>query len=230
MKRHKKIVKRALLIICCFIIAGLILYVGVNIHVRHFAEEYIYSEEEINNLSDLDCIIVLGAGVRPDGSPSHMLESRLNMGIRLYENNISEKFLLSGDHGRKNYDEVNNMMNFILENTDIDRKDIFLDHAGFSTYESGYRAKAIFKVEKAVIVTQKYHLYRAIYTARKNGVEAFGVASDDRDWPGILIHKFRESLAIFKDFWYCVFNIKPTYLGEAIPVSGSGILTHDIVD
>ena len=108
------------------------------------------------------------------------------------------------------------------------KESVLLDHAGFSTYESAYRAKAVFGVEKSVFVTQKYHLYRTVYNARKNGIEAYGVASDNYEWPGMMYYRFRESLAIFKDFFGCLFNVKPTYLGEMIPVSGTSEATHDI--
>ena len=157
-----------------------------------------------------------------------MLESRLAKAIELYNAGVSPKILMTGDHGQKEYDEVNNMMKYVLANSDIKKENVFLDHAGFSTYESAYRAKAIFNVNKSVFVTQKYHLYRTIYNARKNGIEAYGVVSDDYQWPGMLYYRFRESLAVFKDFFACLFNVRPTYLGETIPVSGTAEATHDI--
>lgn len=223
-----KKLKKLLLVCLVCVLTGILAFVTVNIYVISYSSKYIVTVEEAIKLENIDCTVILGAHVKQDGRPSLMLESRLDKGIELYEAGVSEKLLMSGDHGQHEYDEVNNMMSYVLGKSDIDKDDVFLDHAGFSTYESAYRARKIFKVNKAVIVTQKYHLYRAVYTARKNGIEAYGVASDDYSWPGMFYYKFRESLAIFKDFWKCVFGVMPTYLGEEIPVSGSADATHDI--
>ena len=225
----KKLKVFLLICLACALTAAVV-FAAVNIYVIAYAGKYIITPDETAILENTDCIIVLGARVKADGSPSLILESRLDMGLLLYKNGVSGKILMSGDHGRGEYDEVNNMMNYALENSDIDKESIFLDHAGFSTYESAYRAKEIFRINKGVIVTQKYHLYRAVYTARKNGIEAYGVPCDDYGWPRMAYYKFRESLAIFKDFWKCVFNVSPTYLGDTIPVSGSALETHDKKD
>lgn len=223
----KKIIKKVILWLSILAAVGIAVFSAVNIYVISYTSKYIITAEEASSLEDVDCITVLGAHVKNDGNPSYMLESRLDTAIELYNKDVSNKMLMSGDHGRKNYDEVNNMMDYALRECDITKENVFLDHAGFSTYETAYRAKYIFKVEKSVFVTQKYHLYRAVYNARRQGIEAYGVASDDYEWPGMYYYKFRESLAIFKDFWYNLFNVKPTYLGEAIPVSGTSELSHD---
>lgn len=224
----KIVLKRILIVSIIFFAVAIIAFASVNIYVISYASRYILTTEDASNLSNVDCITVLGAHVKEDGSPSYMLESRLAKAIELYNAGVSPKILMTGDHGQKEYDEVNNMMKYVLANSDIKKENVFLDHAGFSTYESAYRAKAIFNVNKSVFVTQKYHLYRTIYNARKNGIEAYGVASDDYQWPGMLYYRFRESLAVFKDFFACLFNVRPTYLGETIPVSGTAEATHDI--
>lgn len=224
-----KFIRNLIKVFSIFVVFGIICYIGINIYVKSYADKYILSQEELEKIDNIDCITVLGAHVRSDGSPSLMLESRLKSAIELYNDGISDKMLLSGDHGRGEYDEVNNMMRYVLENSNISDENVFLDHAGFSTYETAYRASEIFRVKKAVFVTQKYHLYRAVYDARKNGIEAYGVFCDDLDYPGMTYYKFRESLAICKDFIYCLLNVKPTYLGDSIPVSGSGISTHDLL-
>ena len=154
-----------------------------------------------------------------------MLEDRLLQGVELYYYGASGKLLMSGDHGRENYDEVNVMKNFALERG-IPSEDVFMDHAGFSTYESMYRAKEIFKAEKILIVTQEYHLYRAIYDARALGIEAYGVASDPRSYSGQIYRDVREVLARNKDFLFGIFKPEPTYLGEEIPVYGNGNATN----
>ena len=224
----KIVLKRILIVSIIFFAVAIIAFASVNIYVISYASRYILTTEDASNLSNVDCITVLGAHVKEDGSPSYMLESRLAKAIELYNAGVSPKILMTGDHGQKEYDEVNNMMKYVLANSDIKKENVFLDHAGFSTYESAYRAKAIFNVNKSVFVTQKYHLYRTIYNARKNGIEAYGVVSDDYQWPGMFYYRFRESLAVFKDFFACLFNVRPTYLGETIPVSGTAEATHDI--
>ncbi len=109
----------------------------------------------------------------------------------------------------------------------IPSADIFMDHAGFSTYDSIYRAKEIFQAQKVIIVTQKYHLYRALYIANQLGLKAYGVAADTRSYAGQSYRELREILARDKDFVKSIFKVKPTYLGEAIPVSGNGDVTND---
>ena len=136
------------------------------------------------------------------------------------------KLLMSGDHGAKEYDEVNAMKQYAIEQG-VDSAEIFMDHAGFSTYESIYRAKEIFGAEKVVIVTQEYHLYRALYIADALGMEAYGVTSDQRTYSGQTIRDVRELLARNKDFLASLFKPEPTYLGEAISLDGSGDVTND---
>ena len=104
---------------------------------------------------------------------------------------------------------------------------VFMDHAGFSTYETVYRAKEIFGADKVIIVTQEYHLYRALYIAEKLGVEAYGVASDYRTYAGQTMRDLREVLARCKDFAMCILQPEPEYLGDAIPVSGNGDVTNE---
>ena len=155
-----------------------------------------------------------------------MLEDRLLEGIKLYENNVAPKIIMTGDHGREEYDEVNVMKKFAMDKG-VPSGDVFMDHAGFSTYESLYRAKEIFEADKVVIVTQEYHLYRALHIANELGIEAYGVASDPRQYVGAAYREIREVLARNKDFVQCIFKPEPTYLGEVIPVFGNGNVTND---
>lgn len=200
-----------------------VLVFGIDFYVKQKAKPYILTPEEAGE--GYDCVLVLGCGVWGD-TPSHMLEDRLLEGISLCQSGASKKLLMSGDHGRKGYDEVNVMKKFAVDRG-IPSEDVFMDHAGFSTYESMYRAKEIFKAEKILIVTQDYHLYRAIYDARALGLEACGVASNPRSYGGQLYRDIREILARNKDFIYSIIKPEPTYLGEAIPVQGNGNLTND---
>lgn len=210
-------------IIVCLVTAAVLAVFGIDFYVRKSTEKYILTPEEAG--SGYDCILVLGCGVYGD-TPSHMLEDRLLQGIELYENGASDKMLMSGDHGEENYDEVNVMKDF-ARNRGVKSTDIFMDHAGFSTYESMYRAKEVFKAEKIIIVTQDYHLYRAIYDARALGLEAYGVASNPRTYSGQTYRDVREFLARNKDFLYGIFKPEPTYLGDPIPIQGNGNETND---
>lgn len=217
-----KIIKKLIFSLLCIGIICALAVFGINFYVKSSTEKYILTPE--NAGSGYDCILVLGCGVHGT-TPSHMLEDRLLQGIELFKNGASEKMLMSGDHGRENYDEVNVMKDFATERG-IASEDVFMDHAGFSTYESMYRAKEIFKAEKILIVTQDYHLYRAIYDSRALGLEAYGVASNPRSYAGQLYRDIREILARNKDFVYSIVKPEPTYLGEAIPVQGNGNLTN----
>ena len=212
-----------------FILIGLIIVIlivlGINLYVKQSTKNQIIVNEEYSNLEDIDCILVLGAGIWED-RPSHMLEDRLLQGIELYKNGIAPKIIMSGDHGRVEYDEVNVMKDFAIEKG-IPSEDIFMDHAGFSSYDSIYRAKEIFEAKKVVIVTQKYHLYRALYIANSLGLEAYGVGADPRQYVGATYRELREIMARNKDFVKCIFKPEPTYLGETILVSGSGDITND---
>ena len=218
--------KRALILLICLGIVGGGLVLGVNAHVRQTTAGRIITQEEAAELTDVDCVLVLGCGIREDGTPSHMLEDRLKQGVALYDLQASPKLLMSGDHGRVEYNEVGTMKEYAME-AGVPSEDVFMDHAGFSTYESLYRAKEIFGVKKLIIVTQEYHLYRALYIAERLGLEAWGVASDYRTYWGQTTREIREILARAKDFVNTVFWPEPTFLGEAIPVSGNGDLTND---
>lgn len=191
-------------------------------------KEVSFVKEEQSRFKDLkaDCILVLGAGLKSDGTPNYMLADRLDTGIALYHAGAAPKLLLSGDHGKKYYDEVNAMKKYALDR-DVPEKDIFLDYAGFSTYDSMYRAKAIFQVNRVIVVTQKYHQHRALYLAEKLGYEAYGVCSDQRIYAGQEKRDSREFLARNKDFFKMLVKPEPTYLGTAIPISGNGLKSWD---
>lgn len=207
--------------VLCLCILGAGAVVGINAYMISFAKDYIIDTESLSDY-EFDCIMVLGAGLW-DGEPSPMLKERLDFGLEAYSTGCSTKFLMSGDHGTEDYDEVNAMKDYIVANS-VDPDDVFLDHAGFSTYESMYRARDVFKAEKMLIVTQKYHLYRAVYNARKLGLDAYGFDREELQYP--IYNDLRESAARIKDFFYCIAKPEPTYLGEEIPVkTASATLT-----
>ena len=145
--------KKILLYILAIIIILIIAILGINTYVKISTKKQIITDNEYSSIKDIDCIIILGAGIWGD-KPSPMLEDRLNEGIALYKNGVAKKLIMSGDHGRKEYDEVNVMKEYAIKNG-VPSEDIFMDHAGFSSYESIYRAKEVFEANKIIIVTQK---------------------------------------------------------------------------
>lgn len=229
MSKRKKILLRILIIVLCILLTGFITIIGIDSYVCQMASDHILTPEQAADLTDVDCILVLGCKVKDNGEPSDMLHDRLRRGVELYASGAAPKLLMSGDHGRYGYDEVTAMKQFALD-ADIASEDVFMDHAGFSTYESVYRAKEIFQAKKIIIVTQRYHLYRALYIAQQLGMEAYGVDADYRGYTGQFARDVREILARVKDFGSCIFLPEPTYLGKAIPISGNGDLTNDNAD
>lgn len=176
--------------------------------------------------SDYDCILVLGCGVKEDGTPSDRLRDRVKVGVALYHAGVAPKLLMSGDHGSEHYDEVSAMLALAVE-LDVPKEDVFLDHAGFSTYESVYRAKEVFSAEKIVFVTQEYHLYRTLHIAESFGLEARGVSADLVPYAKMTYHHTRETLARCKDFFFALTKPAPTYLGDKIDLTGDGQGTHE---
>lgn len=220
----KKIIKIILITILTLITIILVSTLAINQNIYLKTKNKIITEQS-EKIENVDCILILGAGIW-NNSPSPMLEDRLLQGISLYQKGFASKIIMSGDHGRENYDEVNIMKEFAIERG-VNSEDIFMDHAGFSTYESIYRAKEIFGAKKMIIVTQEYHLYRALYIAQQFDIEVYGVASNPREYMGQFAREVREWLARAKDFFKCIYKPKPTYLGDTIPVSGNGDITND---
>lgn len=170
--------------------------------------------------------IVLGARVYSDGTPSPMLADRLATGVELYKLGKVQKLLLSGDHGTTTYDEVNAMLRYCLERG-IPDADIFTDHAGFDTYDTMYRARDVFKVTDALVVTQRFHLPRAVYIARTLGLQATGVVADIQPYTGEWRFALREWPARVKAFFQLhVTKPQPRFLGPVLPIDGDGRVTR----
>lgn len=223
--KSKKWGKRTMGIFISLLIVSLVIVILAISNVNSY-KKYIYNIEDIPKGED--AIIVLGAGVKNDGTPSDILADRLETSIEVYNEGAAGALILSGDHGREEYNEVGAMKDYVLKNN-IDESIVFMDHAGFSTYDTMYRAKEIFKVKSAIIVTNEYHLPRALYIARKLGIEAYGVKSDKRGYQLMDSYKKREALAKLKDFAYVnILKPEPKFLGESIHVSTSdGRLTEE---
>jgi SanA protein len=196
----------------------------INFHINNTSEKYIKIEAE--DLPHMKTVLVPGAYVYKNGILSHILEDRILKALELYKLGIVEKFILSGDHGQEDYDEVNSMKEYLLIR-DVPPEDIFLDHAGFSTYDSVYRAKAIFQATELIIVSQEYHLPRAVYIARSLGLDAHGYISDRRSYVDIDKYMQREKLANVKAFFDVLIKRSPRYLGAPIPIIGDSRLSWD---
>lgn len=226
MKLKNKIIVTVMATVLNIGFVGGVWTLGMNAHVVGTTADQILTPEQASHMTDVDCILVLGCKVHEDGNPSHMLEDRLKRGVALYESGAAQKILMSGDHGQVEYDEVNAMKKYAMD-AGIPSEDVFMDHAGFSTYESMYRAKEVFGAKKIIIVTQEYHLYRAIYAAEQMGMEAYGVNADYRSYSGQFARDVREVLARVKDWMTGECKPLPTYLGEKIDISGNGDVTND---
>ncbi len=224
-RSRKNFLKKVILSLCCLCILGLGVVYGISDYMERHTVGRILSSGEAQKL-DADCILVLGCRVHEDGSPSLMLADRLEKGIELYESGALARLLMSGDHGRSEYDEVNTMKAFAVEQG-VPSEAVFMDHAGFSTYDSIYRAKDVFQAEKIIVVSQEYHLSRALYIAERLGLDAYGVAAADISYQGATYRSLREAAARGKDFLLAWVQPQPKFLGEAVPVSGNGDLTND---
>ncbi|MDR0531847.1 MAG: YdcF family protein [Oscillospiraceae bacterium] len=199
---------------------------GINVLMAKGEAPRILSQEQAAQLSGVDCILVLGAKVLPGGAPSHMLEDRCRRGVALWQMQAAPVLLMSGDHGQVEYDEVSCMKRYAVERG-VPSSAVFMDHAGFSTYDSLYRARDIFGAKRIIIVTQRYHMFRALYTARKLGLDAYGVTCDYRAYQTKYYNALRELLARVKAWFQCAAQPQPVFLGDPIPLSQSGDITND---
>lgn len=219
-----KIVKKIFLIlVALFVVASISIYCIIS-YVDSSSDNYIV---DLDNAPRADAIMVLGAYVYSSGEPSLVLAKRLDYGYELYKAGKAKKILVSGDNGTVQYDEVNAMKNYLLKKG-VPAEDIFLDHAGFNTYDSMYRAKEIFGIKKLLVSTQQFHINRSIYIARQLGIDAYGYPSTDDVLLNIKWQNFRELLAKVKAFIDVdILKRKPKFLGEKISIDSDGKITDD---
>ena len=224
--------KRPMMIVLLIFLVVLILYVFLDLTVVLSARSSVLELEEAReNGFQADAILVLGAGVRPNGTPSHMLEDRLLTALSLYQANVCSRILVSGDHGAEDYDEVNVMKGYLVDHG-VPSEAVFMDHAGFSTYDSMARAAQVFGARRLIVVTQRYHAYRAVYVGERLGIRCCAVAAPILSHEGTSYSKqpwftFREAIARCKDFLVCLVRPAPRLLGDPVDLSGSGDVTND---
>lgn len=177
--------------------------------------------EKLEETPSRDTVLILGARVYSNGKMSSVLLDRVKTGMELYKKGRASKILLSGDHGTNEYDEVKAMKDYLVLNN-VKEEDIFMDHAGFDTYDSMYRARDVFEVRSMIVVTQEFHLVRAVYTARELGIDAVGLKADKQNYLYMTRNNIRETLARVKAYFDITFNSKPKFLGEVIDITGDG--------
>ena len=174
---------------------------------------------------DADAILVLGASVNADGTPSAILKDRLDTAIDLYDRGVAKRIIMSGDNSDSHYNEVMNMCNYAIDQG-VSKDDIFCDHAGVNTYDSMYRARYVFGADRLVVVTNEYHLYRAMFLSKSFGMDARGVSSDKGTYTDMDYYEHREFMARIKDFYGSLLNIEPSTYSEPVSLEGSGTVTQ----
>lgn len=216
----------AFVLVCVLVVVGV--PVGINAWVCGTTMGSIESSEEAQAQAtdfDADCILVLGAGINWDGSPSAVLKDRLDVAIDLYNAGVAPKIIMSGDNSESTYNEVMAMAKY-AKSQGVPADDIFCDHSGVSTYDSMYRLKNVFSAQRCVVVTQEYHLYRALYDARSFGVEVRGVGSDLSTYADMDSYEQREFFARIKDFAGVIMNAEPQTKSEPVSLNQSGTVTQ----
>lgn len=204
------------------LVVGLLVVGGINAWILSSGRSMIVDASEARHAQ---AAMVLGALVSDD-MPSTVLADRLEAAFALYRDGKVDKLLLTGDHGRTDYDEVNVMRTFMLRKG-ARPEDIFMDHAGFTTYNSMYRARDVFEVRSMIVVTQAFHLPRALWIARRLGLDVQGVVADRRLYADRVSDRVRECGARVKAFASVTFQAKPVFLGPVIPITGDGHATWD---
>tara|TARA_B100000929_G_scaffold159409_1_gene126142 strand:+ start:1286 stop:1918 length:633 start_codon:yes stop_codon:yes gene_type:complete len=209
MKRLKKIILSSVIGLVLIIF----LVLGIEAIFQRQTAGLIYSD--FSNVPPANTVIVLGASVHADGKLSPILQDRVDTAIKLYRKNKVKNFLVTGDHRTEDYNEVAAMVNY-LESNGIDRDLIITDHAGLDTYDSMYRAGKLFNVKSAIVVTQKFHLPRALFIAKNLGMDYRGFTADQRAYQTEYKLKQREKLANLKALWEVLLNKKPKTLQAKI--------------
>ena len=231
MKSRKIPTRKSVLYMAVVVLLIFALILTAGFGMKKYAKNRIlYLNDFISNDAaewDFDCILVLGAGLRDDGSLSNMLEDRVNTSVELYLRGVSERILMSGDHSG-DYNEVSAMKNAAIERG-AKSSHIFLDHEGYSTYESLWRAKEIYGAERILIVSQEYHLSRALYIADQLGLEAYGVSADLRTYTKRIYRESRELIASFKDLYLAASRRPVSEDYTPISLDGDGDMYDKII-
>lgn len=204
-----KSLKKLLIIISALFLLGLGVIWGLQIYIKHSTKTLIF--DEVAMLPTSSTIIVLGASVFSDGKLSPILKDRIDAGFELFQKKKANQFLLSGDHKTDDYNEVEAMSNYLIEKG-VPKDKILLDHAGYDTYDSMYRSKAVFNISEAIVVTQEFHLPRTLFVAKNLDLNYIGYIAKNRVFKPSQQLLFREKLANIKAVWEIIIDQKPTTL------------------
>jgi SanA protein len=209
--------KRFLFFLVSILGAIIVLIILSNLIINFGTKPFIY--KNVGDAKVAQAVLIPGAAILANGNISSIFRDRVDKAIELYKAKRVSKILVSGDNSTIYHNEVNPVRIYLLDK-DIPDEDIFLDHAGFDTYSSMYRARYIFQISSIIISTQSFHLPRAIFLARMLGINAYGISADQ----GHILFKnyFREIFADEKAVFDIIFHIKPKYLGDVIPITGDG--------
>ncbi len=183
--------------------------------VRTYYQQYIYTTE---TAPSEQVAIVYGAAVYGNGRLSSVLRDRMDTAIELYRSGKVDKIVVSGDNSSENYNEPGAMLDYAVAQG-VPAEDVQPDYAGLRTYDTCYRAREIFQIESAILVTQEFHLPRAIFTCRRLGIETVGVGADLRPYRAARWYEFRETIATAVAFWDTLRKNPPPILGDQIPLN-----------
>lgn len=212
----KRFLKNSGIVVIFLAVAGIAAFLAFNIHTVTAGDDYILEKSEFKDFN-ADYIMVLGCSVKPGGEPSDMLYDRMVTGTELYHMGAAASLLITGDsENPDDYDETS-VMEEIAFTEEVPEEAVMVDTVGLSTYDSIKRAVAQLEGKKVVIVTQEYHLYRAVYIARKLGLEAYGCCADIREYAGQVWRTAREWVARTKDELYLLLDFDSVY-GTEIPI------------
>ncbi len=209
-------IKNIIKLLLYAIILSVIIVLGINLLIKHQTDPLIYFNAQ--NVPKTKVAIIFGAGIN-NNKPGKYLKDRLDAGIKLYNNQKIDKILLSGDNGTDAHDELTVMKLYCYEHG-VDTNKIYLDYAGFDSYSTLYRSKFIFKIDTAILVSQKYHLNRCVNIGNKLGIKSYGFAADQGTYQGFKYASFREYLAIVKSAIDLIIDRKPRFLGEPVNING----------
>ena len=201
--KRKRLIVRVIVVIAVICLLGVVGILGISEYVHLSQMNKVVEASLVPEDKSIDCVVVLGAGLKDDGTPNHMLEDRIKVGVEVFERTGAKYILMSGDHSDLYYDEPGAMKKY-AEGLGVDPSKILIDNNGFSTYESITRVKSEFGFDNIVIVTQEYHVYRALYIAEHCDIDAIGVGADLRSYRNQVIYSLREIAARVKDFIWCI--------------------------
>lgn len=201
-ERKRRTIKTIVILaaICLF---GMVCVLGISEYIHISQMDKIVDLKDIHEDKSIECVVVLGAGLKDDGTPSHMLEDRIKVGVEVFNRTGAKYILMSGDHSDQYYDEPGAMKKY-AEGLGADPSRILIDNNGFSTYDSITRVKSEFGFDNIVIVTQEYHVYRAVYIAEHSDIDAIGVSANLRSYKKQVYFSLREIVARLKDFVWCM--------------------------